>query len=585
MKKEILKTVADYEKAVNERLDINGKYTIRDGNLYRRGGGKNDESLIANGFVYLDKTIVDADGNARDYIVIINGVTNAITKTEITGKDIDKIGSYINIDATRTAMGHIKSTITTQRDYVPRINAVTETGFHEINGKEYFCLPGGCYDTRTAEKTDNVICELKNAPDLNDILGFNDEELNPDALKELWRVIPDKKLISTLPYSISLIVSHICPKVTPRYSLYYEGKTKSGKTTLAAANSCLFGNFTRDNFRGATLDTANYFEMYMHSLKDLCAVLDDVHPNETASARAESQNKLEQLIRSVANKQERGRANRDAEIGNVYSIQSNMLITGEFNPLTVQSSLNRLVIIKFDKDMTGDDYDVIDRNKPQINAFGREILFQITSKPRKEYSEYIANRFEQNKARLNAIVPWANISEHVIIMRTIWDLIIDFLIERNYISEEEKQKLNEVIDKVLLELWHYNADIEKAADPALLILNFIQAQYGAATGYYLANNHNDFEPENRDKNCFGFRNRTEEKNEIWLHITDITNAWNAAHPATKYSQKQIGILLKEAGYSTTARTGEWFKKHPGGDTRRYIVIDNDTFINYESNIL
>lgn len=464
------------------------------------------------------------------------------------------------VSPARNSINYIKATIDYQRDYVPRIIAVTETGFHEINETRLFCLPGGCIDA-TGKVVNNVICELKTAADLNGVLGFNDEALSPDALKILYKTIPGAKLIPSLPYFLSGIISYVCEIVTPRFTLYYEGETKSGKTTLAAVFSCLFGNFTRDNFRGATLDTGNSIEAYMHSLKDICAVVDDIHPDDSKYGKDETVQKLERLIRSVGNKQARGRLNDKAESGNIYDIQSNMLITAEYNPLKIKSSINRIVIIDFIKDMSGKEYAIIDKLKPQINAFGRDFTLWVMNMPREKFSAHISKLYHENYDDIKKEFGEENITEHIAVLLTVWDIIIEFLLEREIITADESLKLKDDIGYVLDKLWLYNCKRAEDVDPVNMIVKTIKRNCDSSTGYRIAESWNDMQAAKPSDKIYGFKNQDDNGNpEIWLNITDITNMISREIPAINPTQDMIAESLGKAGYLKPARTGTYTRR-------------------------
>lgn len=154
----------------------------------------------------------------------------------------------------------------------------------------------------------------------------------------------------TLPLLSTLYLSPLTTIISPmpNFSLYLWGPTQGFKTTLGLLMCSHFGNFDDQKQLSNFYDTANALMKRSFTLKDILFPVDDFHPS---AQKAEAQKKAEiaqRLLRSFANRTERGRLNPDMSERPRYEPRGMLLVTGE-DLVSVQSTLARALIVELAK--------------------------------------------------------------------------------------------------------------------------------------------------------------------------------------------------------------------------------------------
>lgn len=172
--------------------------------------------------------------------------------------------------------------------------------------------------------------------------------------------------------------------------LYLQGKTQSGKSTLAALAMSHYGRFTSMTPSANFNSTANYINELSFYLKDAVLWVDDYHPQGTR-ADADKQNRIFQSIaRAAGDHSSRGRLNSNAKIQTLHRPRCLFLATGEDAPQIGQSGTARvftLLVTGEYKDQTKDNY------KQLVNDAKTGVLSRCMS----DYIDYIIRNYEDVK--------------------------------------------------------------------------------------------------------------------------------------------------------------------------------------------
>jgi hypothetical protein len=154
----------------------------------------------------------------------------------------------------------------------------------------------------------------------------------------------------TLPLFSILYISVLTTLLEPQpnFSGYLYGESGCYKTTLALLLLSHFGNFQSANNLSNFEDTANALMRRAFTLKDTLMVVDDYHPTTRCHDSKSKETIAQRLIRSFANRTDRGRLNPDGSEKGRHKPRSMLLITGE-DLVSVQSTLARALVIEIKK--------------------------------------------------------------------------------------------------------------------------------------------------------------------------------------------------------------------------------------------
>jgi hypothetical protein len=154
----------------------------------------------------------------------------------------------------------------------------------------------------------------------------------------------------TLPLFSILYLSVLTTLLEPQpnFSGYLYGESGCYKTTLALLLLSHFGNFQSANNLSNFEDTANALMRRAFTLKDILMVVDDYHPTTRSHDTKSKETIAQRLIRSFANRTDRGRLNPDGSEKGRHEPRGMLLITGE-DLVSVQSTLARALVIEMKK--------------------------------------------------------------------------------------------------------------------------------------------------------------------------------------------------------------------------------------------
>jgi hypothetical protein len=120
--------------------------------------------------------------------------------------------------------------------------------------------------------------------------------------------------------------------VVPDFTLWLWGGTGSFKSTLAALTLSHFGTFTEEELPISFESTPNFVERILFLLKDTLAVVDDWRPAVSRADASEMDKRAQRLLRTVGNRQGRGRMTSDTMLRRTYPPRGMVIATAEALP-------------------------------------------------------------------------------------------------------------------------------------------------------------------------------------------------------------------------------------------------------------
>ncbi|MCR5199628.1 MAG: DUF927 domain-containing protein [Saccharofermentans sp.] len=175
------------------------------------------------------------------------------------------------------------------------------------------------------------------------------------------------------------------------FCLYLQGKTQSGKSTLAAFACSHFGSFSSVTPPVSFNSTANYINELAFILKDSILWIDDYHPQGTR-AEADKQNQIFQRIaRSAGDNSSRGRLNSSAKLQTSHPARCLFLVTGEDVPAISQSGSARVFTVE------------VTRSRKDISKLRRDARTGILSRAMSDYISYVISNYEPLKEAAEAL--------------------------------------------------------------------------------------------------------------------------------------------------------------------------------------
>jgi hypothetical protein len=139
-----------------------------------------------------------------------------------------------------------------------------------------------------------------------------------------WRI--------TIPLQAAVYLAPHSEAVVPDFVPWVWGSTGSLKSTLVALWLCHFGDFTETTLPLSFESTANALERNLFLLKDVATVVDDWRPAISRADASEMDKKAQRLLRSVGNRQGRGRMNPDTTLRHTYPPRGLVIATAEALP-------------------------------------------------------------------------------------------------------------------------------------------------------------------------------------------------------------------------------------------------------------
>lgn len=333
------------------------------------------------------------------------------------------------------------------RKTMQEIVVYSHTGITKIDDKLCYLYHGG-----NIGEVANISVDLSN--DGLQRYCFTDREFDKaQALKRSLSFLDVANYKITIPIIATIYLSPLKSilgkhDILMDYILFIQGRSGTRKSSLAAVALSHFGNFNRDTFPTTFRDTLNSIEKTAYTLKDTVTVIDDYNPENIGNSKLSV---MEKIFAMYGDRVGRKRMTRDAEIKVPYVARGLCIVTGEMIPEVAQSRIARSIITTIKQDS-------IDLKKlAELQKNKEELAYCMMN-----YIRWIIDNEDKiikyAKTTLEKINSNTSLKAHGRTIETsniLWigfTIFTQFLMEFKVLDVTEKNKLDDIADKVLNEL-------------------------------------------------------------------------------------------------------------------------------------
>jgi hypothetical protein len=153
-----------------------------------------------------------------------------------------------------------------------------------------------------------------------------------EAIRRSWQCLLLAPRRVTAPLLAAAYAAPLSEVLVPDFIIWLWGGTGSYKSTLAALILSHFGDFSETNLPLSFESTSNALERNLFLAKDVLTVVDDWRPGVTRADSDEMDRKAQRLLRSVGNRQGRGRMTSDIRLRASYPPRGVVAVTAEALP-------------------------------------------------------------------------------------------------------------------------------------------------------------------------------------------------------------------------------------------------------------
>lgn len=267
----------------------------------------------------------------------------------------------------------------------------THTGWRKLDGKWAYLYQGGAVGARgVAVELDAALRTYTlDAPD--DGRSLSEVVLDQYMIRQVLPehiCVPLMAAVYLAPLREFLCMAG-CP---PGFALYLLGRSGARKSTAAALALSFFGDFDSKSMPASFADSVNAIRRKGFVLKDMPLVVDDYHPETSASERRRMESIAQTLSRAFGDGADRGRMRADLGLQESMPPRCTAIITGEDTPNIAESGVARYYMVNVGK---GDI--VADEMLTEVQRMARAGTLRRIMRG---YIEYIAARADELPARL-----------------------------------------------------------------------------------------------------------------------------------------------------------------------------------------
>lgn len=175
------------------------------------------------------------------------------------------------------------------------------------------------------------------------------------------------------------------------FCMYLQGKTQSGKSTLAALALSHFGRFDAMTPPTSFNSTSNYINELAFYLKDCILWIDDFHPQGTKREADKQAQIFQNIARAAGDHSQRGRLTSSAKLQALHRPRCLFLATGEDVPQIGQSGIARLFTLQ------------VSKTREDITALRKNARDGVLSRAMSDYISFIISHYEDVKAQFLAL--------------------------------------------------------------------------------------------------------------------------------------------------------------------------------------
>lgn len=219
-------------------------------------------------------------------------------------------------------------------------HAYTHTGWRIIGNKRAFLHAGG------AVGVDDVTVTPSGA--VRDyVLPQPDPAIDPaEAMRASLELITVACDTVSIPVYASMFLAPLSEVLLPDFLLWIEGESGSHKSTLAALCLNHYGPaFSYNHLPVDWASTANRLERDAFIAKDVPLVIDDLKPSVNRYENQKALDAVARLVRSVGNRNGRGRLNSDSTENTTYSPRGLVISTAERGAYGVSTNARMYTVL------------------------------------------------------------------------------------------------------------------------------------------------------------------------------------------------------------------------------------------------
>ena len=219
------------------------------------------------------------------------------------------------------------------------------------------------------------------------MLSPGTEQENKEAIKASLGLLEAHNEQVTFPLfafvymaALTPIINNVCGD--NGFCLYLQGKTQSGKSTLAALAASHFGQFNSVTPPASFAATGNAINEFSFILKDCVLWVDDYHPQGTAKDKRKIDVIFQSIARAAGDKSTRARLTANSALKANHPPRSLFLVTGEDCPAIGQSGVARVFTLP------------VTHCRKDIKALTQAASEGILSRANSVYINYIIDNYD-----------------------------------------------------------------------------------------------------------------------------------------------------------------------------------------------
>lgn len=311
---------------------------------------------------------------------------------------------------------------------------LNHTGWTRINGIPCYAHGGGIISSIP------VVGVYSNCDKRIEINPSIDIFKAKDTFLKLFNLSSDKRRISPLIsyVSVSLLATLFrCANHDLNFVCYLLARTNSKKTTVAKL-LCNIKDSSGKTPTACTKDTKTAIELKMHEYKDLCMILDDIHPTDSYEEQRTQLDLCSSVYRAIGDNNAKSRSSASLKRKKEYTPRGGVLITGEIL-LGNRSDLARAVVVEADENT----FDVrilteLQKATTDLSTFWGYFLRYVSGRF-DEIVNYIINRFEELRFLYSNRFGYARTIDNLITLQIGSEIVTEFLKVSGCLNEEEAQ--------------------------------------------------------------------------------------------------------------------------------------------------
>ncbi len=378
---------AIYEKI--EHYSINKKGIL----IYTNG---DTVTPLCYGSIIITDEITRNDGAGSEIYFRVEGITQSghkLPSVTIPATDFDTLnwirkawGSQIVVMPTNSAKQKLSAGIVLTGQYGSRKTVYTHTGYITENKRpvDYISASGSLLNA-------GYLSEIESNLSRYQLAGVSTSETEKaEAIKASLQLLTAHAPGVVYPLFAFVYLAPLMPIVTETigetgFCLYLQGKTQSGKSTLAALAASHFGRFTSMTPPVSFASTANYINELAFILKDCILWVDDFHPQGTRKEENKQNQIFQTIARAAGDSSSRGRLTSSARLQTAHPPRCLFLVTGEDMPQIGQSGSARVFTLE------------VKETRNDIKALRENARNGTLSRAMSDYISFIISNYETLK--------------------------------------------------------------------------------------------------------------------------------------------------------------------------------------------